>query len=229
MMRTEHVALKGTREGLALYLDPELDFSLLMEELRQHLEKSSGFLQGAKVRCFAGENPFEEKQRLELTNVLNKYGLNLTGWFTAKDTGVTLRSQNGQEEDKSKPILDEGMVEGTCVFVDRTMRSGQKVVHSGHVIVQGDVNPGAEIVAGGNIIVLGALRGVAHAGATGERKATVIAFLLTPTQLRIADLVTRAPEDDEEWRGPEIARIKNEQLIVESLVIGGRRGKGKAR
>ncbi|MDR3270093.1 MAG: septum site-determining protein MinC [Peptococcaceae bacterium] len=229
MKQTEHVSLKGTKEGLVLYLDPGQDFSPLMDELKQHLRKSAGFLQGAKVRCCAGARAFEPKKQAEIEDVLRENGLALTGWFTAEELGWTARSQNEPvaRTDTGQQIWDEGMAEGTCVVVDRTMRSGQKVVHSGHVIVQGDVNPGAEIVAGGNIFVMGALRGVAHAGAMGDRQASVSAFVLMPTQLRIADLVTRAPDDNEDWRGPEVARIKNQQLIVESLISGGRRNKAR--
>jgi len=43
-------------------------------------------------------------------------------------------------------------------------------------VVLGDVNPGAEVVAGGDIIVLGALRGVAHAGAMGDEDTVVVPF-----------------------------------------------------
>ena len=71
--------------------------------------------------------------------------------------------------------------------------------------------------ASGNIVVLGTLRGVAHAGASGDREASVSAGHLNPTQLRIADLVTRAPDKEEEEYGPEIARIKDGRLLVERL------------
>ncbi|NMA69268.1 MAG: septum site-determining protein MinC, partial [Desulfitobacterium sp.] len=117
-------------------------------------------------------------------------------------------------------------IEGPSLFVERTLRSGASIQYNGHVILIGDVNPGAEIVASGNIVVIGSLKGVAHAGATGNREAMVSAYHLAPTQLRIADLVTRSPEEQEEWRGPECARIKDGNLVVESLPLNGIRGKG---
>jgi septum site-determining protein MinC len=66
---------------------------------------------------------------------------------------------------------------------------------------------------------------VAHAGAAGDRKALVTAYYLNPTQLRIADNVTRAPDEEVAWRGPEIARIRDGKIIVEGLVINVNRGK----
>ncbi|HBW34376.1 MAG TPA: septum site-determining protein MinC, partial [Desulfosporosinus sp.] len=63
MTRTEHVALKGTREGLVLYLDPAADFRLLMNELENLLKNSDQFLQGANVRCYAGKKEFSEDEQ----------------------------------------------------------------------------------------------------------------------------------------------------------------------
>ena len=75
-----------------------------------------------------------------------------------------------------------------------TLRGGQSLANVGHIVVVGDVNPGAELVAGGDIIVFGALRGVAHAGAQGDRSARVYALVLEPTQLRIATTIAAGSE-----------------------------------
>ena len=72
------------------------------------------------------------------------------------------------------------------VSVHRSLRSGANVRFPGDIVVFGDVNAGAELVADGNIVVLGALRGMAHAGAHGDESASVMAFSLKPTILRIA-------------------------------------------
>ena len=81
---------------------------------------------------------------------------------------------------------DEGMTK----FYKGTVRNGQRIDYQGNIIVMGDVNPGAEIVAGGNIIVLGNLRGMAHAGVSGDKRAIVMALCLQPTQLRIGNVIT---------------------------------------
>lgn len=227
MTRTEHVAIKGTREGLVLYLDPAADFGLLMNELDTLLGKSVQFLQGATVRCYAGTKEYSKDELAALSTVLGKYQLELAGWLTPEEVYVPGKSQAYAAEDKETRHLEEGMVEGNCLFVERTLRSGKSIQFEGHVVVMGDVNPGAEIIATGNIVVLGSFRGVAHAGATGDRNASVSAYHLAPTQLRIADLVTRAPDDQADERGPEIARIKNDQLIVDAVITNGWRGKTK--
>lgn len=224
----EHIALKGTRDGLVLYLDPEAEFSVLMDELQKLLSDSEQFLQGAAVRCYGGERNFTIEEKEELGQALTQCGLTLAGWLTAEQVYTPIQNSNSVNTESEKArVWDEDMVEGPCLFVERTLRSGASIQFEGHVVVLGDVNPGAEIIATGNIAVMGSLRGVAHAGATGERKATVSAYHLAPTQLRIADVVARSPEGTEDWRGPEIAKIKDNQLMVDGLQIIGIRGKGR--
>ena len=58
-----------------------------------------------------------------------------------------------------------------------SVRSGQKVEFEGSLVILGDVNDGAEVIAGENIIVLGDLRGLAHAGAKGNKERQQLDFL----------------------------------------------------
>ena len=76
-----------------------------------------------------------------------------------------------------------------------TLRSGDHLQCQGSVLLLGDLNPGARISAGGHVLVWGRLRGVAHAGAQGDRNARIVAMHLRPLQLRIADAVARGPAD----------------------------------
>jgi septum site-determining protein MinC len=94
-----------------------------------------------------------------------------------------------------------------------TLRGGQALHNLGNLVVIGDVNPGAELVASGDVVVFGALRGVAHAGAQGDRSARVIALELAPTQLRIATLIATS-DPGTKSRGPEHASIVDERILV---------------
>jgi septum site-determining protein MinC len=110
------------------------------------------------------------------------------------------------------------------ILIQRTVRSGQRVFYGGNVVVLGDVNPGAEIVAGGNIICKGTFRGIAHAGAMGEYNSVVAALRLEPSQLRIAEFITRAPDGDfSQSSQPEIARVQDGVVIIEHYQPGSER------
>jgi len=123
----------------------------------------------------------------------------------------------------SSEDLQEFIDENT-ILIQRTIRSGQTVRYNGNIVVLGDVNPGAEVIAAGNIIVMGVLRGVVHAGASGDGDAVVIAFRLRPTQLRIANHITRAPDGEEEFsQWPEVARIKDGVVTIEYFHTGNNR------
>ncbi|MCL6610525.1 MAG: septum site-determining protein MinC [Peptococcaceae bacterium] len=114
-------------------------------------------------------------------------------------------------------MLDEIEGDENTILIRRTLRSGQKFYYNGNVVVMGDVNPGAEVVATGNVIVMGQMRGMVHAGAEGDESATVMAFRLQPTQLRIANHITRPPDGEvADSSAPEIARIKNGVVTIEN-------------
>jgi len=103
-----------------------------------------------------------------------------------------------------------------ALLIHRTVRSGQIIRHSGTIVVIGDVNPGAEVIAEGDVLVWGKLRGVVHAGASGNDNAMVGALILSPTQLRIGGYIARAPDEKRLNSWPaEIARVRDGQIIVE--------------
>lgn len=108
------------------------------------------------------------------------------------------------------------------VILPHSLRSGFRREYGGSVVVLGDVNPGVEIVAGGDIIVMGALRGVAHAGAYGNTSAIVWARPIASAQIRIADALARSPEGSslstmrrlEAPAEAELARIQEDRIVI---------------
>ncbi|HZK19079.1 MAG TPA: septum site-determining protein MinC [Clostridia bacterium] len=133
------------------------------------------------------------------------------------DDNVVEINQAREKEKVATKVLDTD-----TILVQRTLRSGQNFYFEGNVVILGDVNPGAEVVAKGDIIVMGVLRGVVHAGVEGNEQAQVIAFRLQPTQLRIANHITRAPDGEVDGpHQPEIACIKNGTVVIEAFHTGG--------
>lgn len=104
------------------------------------------------------------------------------------------------------------------LMMKQHLRSGQSVVHRGHLVIIGDVNPGAEITADGDITVWGALRGIAHAGANGNTNAEIRALKFEALQLRIAHAIARSPDRHKVSTvvstGPETARIVDGKIRI---------------
>ena len=106
------------------------------------------------------------------------------------------------------------------LIIKATCRSGEIIQYPGDVVVYGDVNPGAEIVAGGDIVVLGALRGLARAGADHNTKATIFALNLESHRMQIGPHVGKAPDDVKQARSdsravaPKIAYLRRGSVFV---------------
>lgn len=97
----------------------------------------------------------------------------------------------------------------------KTLRSGASIRFDGDVLVFGDVNPGAQVIASGNVVVLGILKGMAHAGATGDDSSYIFAFDLQPTQLRIGRKIAIPPSAETRLPEPEFARMVDDQIVID--------------
>ena len=122
--------------------------------------------------------------------------------------------------EEEEPGWKDRFTDGKTALIRQNLRSGQNFYTRGNVVILGDVNPGAEIVAGGSILVVGTLRGMAHAGRFGNEKKVVAALKMQPIQIRIAEHITRPPDGErEEGMFPEVARIRDGRVIIETMVI----------
>lgn len=87
-----------------------------------------------------------------------------------------------------------------------SLRSGNRLEFEGSIVVLGDINAGAEVIAEDNIIVLGTIRGLAHAGAKGNKRAIIAANSIEAPQIRIADIVK------------EMEKPENPEGIIEDII-----------
>ena len=201
-MVRQDVVFRGTKEGVIVTLSSSCNFKVLKEAIEYRLHKSKGFFKNGKVFIDFSNCNIEKIHQEEIKQLI------------VKDFGVILQDL---ERDNFKVFND--IYDGRTKFVRSTVRSGQSIEFPGNVVIIGDINGGGQIVACGNIIVMGALRGMVHAGASGNEKAIIAAFSLQATQLRIAGLITRAPDGEKiKPNCPELARIKDGYIIIESYM-----------
>ena len=95
-----------------------------------------------------------------------------------------------------KKAFERDIENSETKFYKNGLRSGQRVEFEGSIVILGDVNAGAEVIAGENIVVLGAIRGLAHSGAKGNKKAIIAANYLDTPQIRIANVVKEMEQED---------------------------------
>ncbi len=218
-MQAKEIEVKGIKNGILVELK-DGDWQTQKDALLQHIDQNQGFFEGAQLVVNVGSRVLKSPDLASLRNALSDREIKLWAVLstslvterTSQDLGLAImvdQSSPGPEKDPINSLLDGD----EAVFLRRTLRSGHKVKHPGHIVVLGDVNPGAELIAGGNIIVWGKLRGVVHAGAMGDTEAVVCSLDLSPTQLRIADKISISPPKKGKAR-PEIAQLENGQVTA---------------
>ncbi len=213
------VAFRGKQSSLEIEIASEADFSDILKAISERMESKRSFFSGTACVKIAGGSLAEEQQR-ELEGMLIKdYGV-LSVEFQGKtrpQIRVARQAQARREESTLTSELKSGVsskTTGSAVFIQETVRNGQRIDFDGDIVVCGDVNYGAELVATGNIAVMGALRGKAHAGSSGDETAVVTAYRLEPQQLRIGRIIAIAPKDTQQVNYPEIARVTGDALVI---------------
>lgn len=209
-MGRESVILKGSKSGIVVILDNQKAFTDIIDNIKQKFMESSRFFLGTNLKIgFTGRN-LNEPEKQQLADII-------TG-IIGNDVNISFESDDKREVQSGEFFND--IEEGIAKFHKGTVRSGQRLIAEGNLVIIGDVNPGAEVIAGGNIVVMGSLRGIVHAGYKGNTKAIVAALNLHPTQLRIAGIITRSP-DDEMYKHeiiPEVAYIKENCIYIDSYL-----------
>lgn len=207
--------IKGLRDGLLVALAdaPWEDQRLALIE---RIDMQPSFFQGARLALDVGNQILHVNELVELRDQLSERGISL--WAILSDSpttektsqllGLATRISKPQPEEHRQFAMDD-LGSDPALFINRTVRSGNRIEFPGHIVVMGDVNAGAQIVAEGSVIVWGRLRGMVHAGSKGNRKAVICALDLSPTQLRIAEEISALLNPQEEPR-PEVASINDD-------------------
>ena len=108
---------------------------------------------------------------------------------------------------------DVGTSETT--FHKGSLRSGQRLEVEGSLVIIGDVNAGAEVIAADNIAVIGTLRGLAHAGAKGNKEAIIAASTLDAVQIRISNIVKEFDMNEEYVYDNAYIYADGDQIVIE--------------
>lgn len=232
MQGKEAVVFRGDRGGVSVQVDRDAPFGAVVDELRRKLSSASDFFSGASVRVDAGDRPMDNVEKRVLHELIRAHGLTLLDGdgepqqsspsqrLTPSESPARRgRGGNGVAVEEVLRTAQADLEDEPCLLAERTLRSGQRLEFDGSVVILGDVNPGAVVVATGHIIVMGALRGVVHAGARGDARARVIALRLHPTQLRIAQFISRPPDGHQPHpTGPEMALVVDDRIQIEQYV-----------
>ena len=205
------VKVNLTKDTIIFKLNEEADHKEIIEGLKKKIVQLKKLYKDAKTPILITGKSLSEEEKLQIKNLIQEK-INVKVSFDApQELGL-----HGIKKSFSKDIESS-----QTKFHRGAVRSGQRIEHEGSVVVLGDVNGGAEIIAGDNIVILGVLRGLAHAGAKGNKKAVIAAASIDCKQIRIADIIKEIEEEkDEEGNSIPSGRktyayVENDTLLLE--------------
>jgi len=216
------VKIRGVKSGLQLSFAQGADFDEVQANLLEKLETGSNFfIRGTTV--YMQKGVFSDEQNEALRRMFHRHGMLVSMEFkqpnfsaVPKTTPMTYPepAQNTAPEMQFKPQGNSGKM----TVINKTIRGGQEVRTDSSVMICGNVNPGAQVIAGGSVDIRGTCRGMVHAGFYGDETAFVVADKLMPTQIRIANVIARSPDNIKEAGMAERASIKNGYIVFEPII-----------
>jgi septum site-determining protein MinC len=229
------VTLKETYDGLCIIFG-DGDWPELLDNLAMQLESPAmrDFFDGARVRIESETHDLTPSELEELSLLLAEHNMVLNPRRSESQAGKTVQTSVPiipPEPSRSDTVdaYPEAQIEAgdwptrqaidhdPVLLIRHSIVAGQVVYYSGTIIIFGDVSPAAEVIAERDVIVFGRLRGVAHAGSSGNENTMIAALILAPTQIRIGSQIARVPKDQQSHSWPaEIARVQEGRIVVEA-------------
>ena len=206
------VTIKGLKYGLQLNFAKGATFDDVQANLLDKLQSGDRFfIRGTTV--FVPKGYFAEEQNEALRKMFHRHGMLFSTELKRPNLAPPSRDTSIKAPRAKAPVEEAQKM----MVVNHTIRGGQEIKANCSVLICGNVNPGAQVIAGGSIDIRGTCRGFVHAGAFGDKSACVVADRLMPVQIRIADLVARAPDEEFQVSQAERAMIKDNQIIFEPV------------
>ena len=198
-----------------------LDFDNIFENLKRFSSIKGPF----EVKIFAVNESISSYKLLKIKNHFDKINnCSLHIYSNNRDTilsGKSLKIDSTfiKEQEIKKKLLLINSKKRDDILHNGTVRSGDRISSNGNLCIIGDVNPGAIVSAKKNIYVWGKLLGIAFAGKSGNKNASIASLYLNPLQLRIADVIAIGPKDKPKNCYPEIAVIDKQSIIIKPHII----------
>jgi septum site-determining protein MinC len=196
-----------------------------LDAINENIKKFSLIKGNLEVKIYAINEIINSHQLSKLKNNFDRVNIsNLRLYSNNRETilsGKSIKVNSTflrEKEVKNKLILHDSTKKDDLLH-QGTVRSGDRISSNGNLCIIGDVNPGALVSAEKNIYVWGKLLGIASAGKSGDRNASIASLYLNPVQLRIADIVAIGPKDKPKNYYPEIAVLDEQNINIKPFII----------
>lgn len=207
--REQNITIKGTKDGLTIFINDSCALEEALGELEEMLKEHRPRKDepDVLVTIQLGDRYLNQEKTKQLESIISE----------ENHLRIHAIESNIISREEAFRWIEESQVK---VF-HQMVRSGQVLNVSGDLLLIGDVNPGGQVVSTGNVYVMGNLRGIAHAGVNGDREAVIVAGYMKPSQLRIADYMSRAPDYETTGVYMECGMIDEgeDKIIIDRLQV----------
>lgn len=173
--------IKSFQSGIALHLDPNADFELILEDVAVKFEESRKFFRNAKVALSIEDRVVSDEEEKRIISTINQHS----------DVNILCIVGKNEETNRRfvkalKKVESQRDDNNTRLYVGN-VGDGDIIESQGSLVVYGNVELGGAVVATKDIIVFGYISGQVYAGMAGDDKSVVICFGLSPRKVSIAD------------------------------------------
>lgn len=198
----ECVQIKTVNNEIQIHIAEDAKFRDVRNQLRMKIEKDISKQSSPLKMKILGKN-LSKRQERDVKNILVKSGVVIAeeddnrkenkSEVETSGSNSTVDDSGDQVELRIDPMTHFEFEFPVARMICRTIRSGTRIVSPDTLVILGDVNPGAEVMSDQDIYVWGVLRGHAHAGRSGNKKAKIVATSIETMQLEIAGCVAKRP------------------------------------
>lgn len=199
-----NISITLKKNEIVLKISDDLEQEKIITLLNKKMPELKKFYKDEKTPIRVTGKVLKNKEIDEIKNII-KNNIDVDIFF---DTPKTLGLSSIIKTFNKEIAVSE------TTFHRGSLRSGQRIETEGSIVILGDVNSGAEVIASDNIVVLGTLRGLAHAGAKGNKEAIIAAGAVDTVQLRIANIIKEINRDEEPLHRETYIYVKDDKIEI---------------
>lgn len=213
------VIIKSYKGGIAVYLDGEMDFEQLIEEVEAKFRDNARFFGNMRVAVSFEGRELTSLQENRLVDAISRNSdLHI----------VCVVGKDREKERRFKETIDAferyfpKAEQNNGQFYRGNLQNGQILETEGSIVIVGDVHPGCSVISTKDIVVIGRLLGNAYAGGDGSNEHFVVALEMAPQKLKIGDFKYKTKEKSR-WQArtkkghPQIAFVKKNEVQMQAI------------
>lgn len=231
-MGNDIIKLKGTGDGVKIYLSSEAEFSEIINNLHHKLEEFRRFFGSGHCNIYFLGRKLEKSDMIRLEAVVSSMLPESSIYYgekrrvrenpaeiyeSAEEKEEQEAADNESEFEKIKDVVTTNFKSNRARFYEGIVRAGRAIDSDGHLVLMGNIEKGAKVAAVGNIVVIGKLLGSAEAGCMGNKGAYIVAADFNPEKIKIAGIAKH--DYVYEGEGMKKAVLTDNQIYVHEYLV----------